>query len=362
MNAGSIDEVAEIIERRGWDLKEKKEDSGRRRKTAYETALENLDDPEPEKESDMFYTDPMEVIKAIVMLQNHIDARFASRNGFVGSAVYKAGEAVDWIKRRNSLSAQLWRVYSRSDVEIIREQRLLTRKLLSTLEDSREDIGRSYDLLEGYRLEYARDLDAGRKEYLRVERAIEELERDGRVMREKMKELTAESDRYSQMIHAAGNLRLERQRLVNEHEKIANGIRGSKIGLEGIADYQLVIRESDQVLGDANSCLEQVSVQQAIAQAVLSAFVKGEASMRAAYQVMEALSGNIAVTHKTIKGAFNSLNSLAVQLSTGRASADAATSSSKTLYGSLRSSRVNLTQNVHEYVRDMFEKPAVGRD
>ena len=127
---------------------------------------------------------------------------------------------------------------------------------------------KSYELLQEYRLETARDLQKGTRKYMRLERELSELERDEQVLKEQVSRTTADKRDYAELIHATGNVKLERQKLVNEHEKAASSIKSARIGLDEIADYQMVIRESEQVLGDASNSLEQVSTQQAISHAL----------------------------------------------------------------------------------------------
>ena len=79
--------------------------------------------------------------------------------------------------------------------------------------------------------------------------------------------------------------------------------------------------------------------------------------MGAAYEVMQTLSTNIVTTHRTITGTFDALNKFAVQLSARKVDANTTTQESRGLYRNMRDSRKAMVEDVHNYVRRLFEKP-----
>jgi len=359
MKNGKKAVLEDIIEKRGWSIKEDTPARNTRRRNIYERAVENLETNTASLNAKVQQSNerPKTLLHQIIGIQNHLDTRFTAKKGGSAALYYGFMRALYTFAAPLSGGRIDASVYRKSDIELITEQRGFTNLLLGEFNRSRKEMKKSYGLLEEYRLETARELQRGARRYMRLERELSELERDEQVLQEEMQQTTANKGNYAEIIHALGNVKLERQRLVNEHEKSASGIRSSRIGLDEIADYQMVIGESEQVLGDASSSLEQVSTQQAIAQAVLSAFVEGEASMGAAYEVMETLSTNIVTTHRTIAGTFDALNKLAVQLSTRRATANTTTEDSRGMYGNIRDSRKAQVEDVHDYVKRLFEKP-----
>ena len=361
MKTDSLSEIERILSEQRNAIEERIEERKKKerhdRRRAYERALESLISENSGPTIHIENADnPKNMLEEMINIQRHLDMRFAAKKGGIASIVYIAERPVDWL--RGNLKNEQSK-YSKSDIELITEQRNLTKKILESFNKSERDIHKSYTLLEDYRTETAEDLETQTKEYIKTEQELEKLEKDEATLMEKLSRTTAASENYAQLLHQSGNIKLNRQKLVNKYERTAHAIRTSKTGLEDLAHYQLILAESEQVLGDASENLKQVSTQQSIAQAVIAAFMKGQTSMNAAYQVMETLSTNITATHHTIKDAFESLNNMAIQISTGRTSANASTESSKWLYSGIRNFRTPLTQDIHHYVRELFEKPAI---
>lgn len=355
----SKSDLESIVQKRGWSIKEDDPAREKRRRRAYERAVENLEaNTEPVSLKALQSNEkPKALLQQIIRIQNHLDQRFSAKKGGAAAFYYGLQKAAYSLAGHLSNGRIDCSVYKKSDIELISEQRLFTNLLLGEFKQSGSEMRKSYELLQEYRLETARDLQKGTRKYMRLERELSELERDEQVLKEQVSRTTADKRDYAELIHATGNVKLERQKLVNEHEKAASSIKSARIGLDEIADYQMVIRESEQVLGDASNSLEQVSTQQAIAQAVLSAFVEGETSMGAAYEVMQTLSTNIVTTHRTITGTFDALNKFAVQLSARKVDANTTTQESRGLYRNMRDSRKAMVEDVHNYVRRLFEKP-----
>ena len=357
MNSDRLVEIERLLEEHQRTTDERKKRERYERRRAYDRALESLISENSGPTIRVENVDnPKNMLEEMISIQKHLDIRFAAKKNAIAYVIYGAGRSLDWLMGnvKNETSK-----YLKSDIELITEQRSLTKKILESFNKSERDIHKSYLLLEDYRTETAENLETQTKEYIKTEQDLEKLEQDETILLDKMSRATAASKNYAQLLHESGNIKLNRQKLVNKYERTAHAIKTNKTGLEDIAHYQLILAESEQVLGDASENLKQVSTQQSIAQAVVAAFVKGQTSMNAAYQVMESLSTNITATHRTIKDAFESLNNMALQISTGKTRAGTSTEPSKWLYGGIRNSRTPLTQDVHHYVRELFEKPAI---
>ncbi len=347
--------ASEILQKRGWSLYEPHQQKTRRR-SSYERAVDNLNSNSQGQtaKSKRATEKPKQIFDKIIAVQRHLDARFAAKNGGTASVSYSLKQPVDWLysKMRNQQP-----IYSKNDVQVITEQRMLTMQLLGDFYQSRTEIRKSYDLLDEYRHDTGKSLHKSTRTYLTLEKALAGLENDEAAINSRLSEITAESNNYAELVRATGNIRLERQQLVNQHEQAANEVKNSRTGLDEIVDYQMVIKESEHVLDDACAGLEQVSKQQAVAQAVLSAFAEGESSMHAAYNVVDALSKNIVATHRTITSAFEALNRLSTQLTGRKAAAETSGIASRGLYGKMRSTRATNSGDVHQYVKELFARP-----
>ncbi len=355
----SIDDVAEILSRRGWRLYGEANANGARTRTTYEKAVENLEATSASLSSKAKEDTekPKATLRQIIRLQKHLDERFAAKKGSYNAMSYNAKRAIATISALLSRGGIDASIYRKADTEIIANQRTLTKLLFEDLKQAKSEMGKSYRLLGGYRFETARDLNKQTRRYLHVEKALSKLEEDESLIKQKMASTTAESSGYAELVHTAGSFRLERQKLVNDYENTAGAIRNSRTSIDELTDYQLVVQESEQILGDACNSLEQVSTRQAIAQTVLSAFTKGEASMDAAAQVMDTLSSNIATTYNIITGAFDSMNRLSARVGKKGEMAGSATDASRALYGNLRNLRKGQSESAHKYARQLFEKP-----
>ncbi len=355
----SLEGLTEILSRRGWQLYDEQKANGKGTHTTYEKAVKELEtntaSPGPKANEDA--EKPKTTLKQIIRLQKHLDERFAAKKGNYGALCYNTTRVIETLAAPFSGGAIDASIYRKADTEIITDQRTLTKLLFEDLKQAKSEMGKSYGLLGEYRLETARELNKQTRKYLHIEQALSQLEEDESIIKRNLESTTAESSIYAELVHTAGNVKLERQNLVNNYENAAIAIRNSKTSIDELTDYQLVVQESEQILGDACNSLEQVSTRQAIAQTVLSAFTKGEASMDAASQIMETLSTNIATTYHVITGAFESMNRLSVRVGAKGEMAGSATDASRALYGNLRNLRKGQTQNAHKYVRQLFEKP-----
>ncbi len=354
-----LEEVTEILSRRGWRLYREGQAKGTGTHTTYEKAVESLEAnaASPSLKPKECTEKPKATLKQIIRLQKHLDERFSAKKGSYLAASYTAKRAASTIAALLSGGRIDASIYRKTDTEIITNQRVLTKLLFEDLKQAKSEMGKSCGLLGEYRLETARDLNKQTRKYLRIEKALSRLEEDESILKQKMASTTAESSVYAELLHSSGNVRLERQKLVNDYENTAGAIKNSKTGIDELTDYQLVVQESEQILGDACNSLEQVATRQAIAQTVLSAFTKGEASMDAASHVMDTLSSNVATTYRIISGAFESMNRLSASVGREGEMAGSATEASRALYGSLRNLRREQSESAHKYARQLFEKP-----
>lgn len=353
-----IEDITEILSRRGWRLYE--EDAKERgKRTIYEKAVEDLETTTASfsSEADGISEKPKKTLMQIIRRQKHLHERFAAKKGSYEAASYNAKRVIAAIAAPLSGGRIDASIYKKADTEIINEQRTLTKRLFEDMKQVKSEMGKSYELLGEYRLEAARELNKQTRKYMRIEKALSQLEKDESLVKQKMASITAESSSYAELVHTAGNVRLERQKLVNDYENTAGAIRNSRTSIDELTDHQLFVQESEQILGDACNVLGQVSTRQAIGQTVLSASAKSEASMEPASRVVDVLSTDIAATYHIITGAFESIKRLSVQVGTRGERAGSVTDASKALYGSLRNMRKAQTQDVHQYARQLFEKP-----
>ncbi len=298
---------------------------------------------------------PGTILNRMITVQNHMDARFAAKTSSLHEAYFRARQAISKLMRfDNGYEAAL---YQKDVVELIVEQRSLTALLMGYFSGSIKRMQLSYENLQEQRLGAAKQLQKEGMRYERIEKSLEKLNALEAMVAEETPRNGSKSAATAETLYVQGNLLVEKQKLSTESAEAAIKSFRAFNRAKDIKDYQLTVIKVMEVLTNAYGSLEEVAMQQEIAQSGLSAFVEGESSIAAANDVVNALSANIIGTGKTINEAAIKLKRLAVNIGTKEQSSESANSGVKSLYTTLHGTNKGELTKAHEFMRQMREKP-----
>ena len=244
-------------------------------------------------------------------------------------------------------------VYGLSDYELITEHRKVADKVITSFEKSKAEISKNYELLEKERSKSANCLNEEIGLYVSLEKELESIEENALLLEEKASKTNASDDRYAGVLHSLGTLKLERQKKSNQYEKVAHGIMNNKMALEEISDYQLAIAESVQTIDDAILHLERVNLQSFVSGTASSSLAHGETNLGVANEIVSSLSKMVSYSYSSINESLSRLNDRNLSIETKAESTDYV--SDRSFYGEIKDLRKGLNQDVHKYVREMFE-------
>ena len=163
-----LEEITDVLSRRNWRLYETEEGKKTNRRTLYERSVEELEaKSKPLKlKTGKGAEKPRKLLEQVVSLQRHLDRRFAAKKGGYAAVHYSAASMAASIASQLTIGGAEAHAYRKSDIELIAEQRSLTKLLLEDLKLAKKEMGRSYGLLEEYRLDTSRCLHVQTRRYM----------------------------------------------------------------------------------------------------------------------------------------------------------------------------------------------------